>query len=58
MGTLFIIFDALKIIDILPQMNLELKDFKLAVDILNYVSLLFVMYVVGCLVSVRSNPNS
>ena len=58
LGTLFIIFDALKIIDILPQMNLQLQHFKFAVDILNYLSLIFVMYVVGCLVSVRSNPNS
>lgn len=58
LGTLFIIFDALKIIDILPQMNLQLQHFKFAVDILNYFSLIFVMYVVGCLVSVRSNPNS
>ena len=57
-GTFIFICDALKIVDIFPQKNLGLKHFRFGVDLLNYISLLVVMYIVACLVSVRSNPDS
>lgn len=55
LGTGLFIADAVKLVDILPQFTLQLEHFKFAIDVLNFISLVVVMYVVACVVSVRSN---